>query len=154
MRLTAFTDYGLRALMRLAGEPERLFTTEEIAREFDISRHHLTKVVRELAEGGFVTTQRGAAGGFRLARAARDVSIGEVVRCLEARQALVECFRSDGGACALTPRCRLKGYLASATAAFLRELDKTSLADCVYSPRAAAHAGATARGAPRRPNVK
>ena len=45
MRLTAFTDYGLRALMRLAGEPERLFTTEEIAREFDISRHHLTKVV-------------------------------------------------------------------------------------------------------------
>ena len=33
MRLTAFTDYGLRALMRLAGEPERLFTTEEIANE-------------------------------------------------------------------------------------------------------------------------
>ena len=68
MRLTAFTDYGLRALMRLAGEPERLFTTEEIANELAISRNHLTKVVRELADAGFVATLRGSGGGFRLAR--------------------------------------------------------------------------------------
>lgn len=63
MRLTAFTDLGLRAMMRLAGEPERRFTTEEIASEFDISRHHLTKIVRDLARAGHVETQRGAAGG-------------------------------------------------------------------------------------------
>ena len=35
MRLTAFTDYGLRALMRLAAEPSRVSTTEEIAQEID-----------------------------------------------------------------------------------------------------------------------
>lgn len=112
MRLTAFTDFGLRALMRLAGEPERLFTTEEIAAEYAISRHHLVKVVRDLAAAGFIETRRGTGGGFRLARPANEISLGEVVRALESRAALVECFRPDGGQCALSPDCRLKGHLA------------------------------------------
>jgi Rrf2 family nitric oxide-sensitive transcriptional repressor len=130
MRLTAFTDYGLRALMRLAGEPDRLFNTQELARELAISRHHLIKVVHELADGGFIATMRGPGGGFRLARPAESISLGEVVRRLEARRAIVECFREDGGNCVLTPRCRLKKHLAAAGNAFLAELDKSSLAAC------------------------
>lgn len=132
MRLTMFTDFGLRALMRLAGEPQRSFTTDEIAKEFAISRHHLTKVVRDLANAGYVTTQRGAGGGFRLARPAGRITLGEIVRALESREALAECFRTDGGDCVLTPRCRLKARLAAAREAFLRELDGTTLADCAY----------------------
>jgi Rrf2 family nitric oxide-sensitive transcriptional repressor len=132
MRLTAFTDFGLRALMRLAGEPDRSFSTAEIAAEFGISRHHLIKVIGDLARAGFVRTQRGGGGGFRLARSAQTITLGEVVRVLEARHATVECFREDGGTCVLTPRCRLKGHLASARETFLRELDRTRLADCAY----------------------
>lgn len=132
MRLTAFTDFGLRALMRLAGEPDRSFSTNEIASEFAISRNHLTKVIRDLADRGFVTTQRGTGGGFRLSRSAQSISLGEVVRALEQRHALVECFRSDGGSCVLRPRCRLKARLGAAREAFMRELDKTTLAECAY----------------------
>jgi len=132
MRVTSFTDFGLRALMRLAGEPQRTFTTEEIAHEFAISRHHLTKVVHSLARAGYVVTRRGAGGGFRLARPAGKITLGQVVRTLEAGDALVECFRKDGGACALTARCRLKFRLAAAREAFLRELDATTLAACAY----------------------
>ena len=136
MRLTAYTDFGLRALMRLAGEPARSFTTDEIAGEFEISRNHLIKVVRGLAEAGYVKTQRGAAGGFRLAKPAHDITLGQVVRDLEQDQPIVECFRADGGACVLTPRCRLKKRLAAARQAFLDELDTTSLAECAYpAPR-------------------
>jgi Rrf2 family nitric oxide-sensitive transcriptional repressor len=135
MRLTSYTDFGLRALMRLAGEPGRSFTTEEIAGEFEISRHHLIKVVRGLAEAGYVTTQRGAAGGFRLARPAEAITLGQVVRDLEEDQPMVECFRADGGACVLTPRCRLKRRLAAARQAFLDELDATTLAECAYPSR-------------------
>jgi Rrf2 family nitric oxide-sensitive transcriptional repressor len=132
MRLTAFTDYGIRALMRLAGAPARSFSTEEIAREFGISRHHLTKVVRDLAAAGFVATRRGAGGGFSLARPAESITLGEVVRALEGRQAMVECFRPDGGGCVLTPRCRLRAGLAQADAAFLATLDAITLAQCAY----------------------
>lgn len=133
MRLTAFTDFGLRALMRLAGEPQRVFSTNEIAVEFGISRNHLSKVVRDLADGGFVTTQRGVGGGLRLARPAQAITLGQVVRALEARHAMVECFRDDGGACVLKPRCRLRSRLTAAQEAFLRELDATTLAECTYS---------------------
>jgi Rrf2 family nitric oxide-sensitive transcriptional repressor len=138
MRLTDFTDFGLRALMRLASDPDRVFTTDQIATEFAISRNHLTKIVRELSRAGFVATQRGARGGFRLARPAEAIRIGDVVRALEERHALVECFRPDGGHCILTPRCGLKGRLAAARAAFLAELDRSTLADCAYPVRASA----------------
>lgn len=135
MRLTMFTDFGLRTLMRLAGDPDRSFTTDDIAREFGISRHHLMKVVRDLANAGFVVTQRGMGGGFHLRRPAAEITLGEVVRALE-HEAFVECFRDDGGGCALTPNCRLKGKLAAAREAFLQVLDGSTLADCAY-PRAA-----------------
>jgi Rrf2 family nitric oxide-sensitive transcriptional repressor len=135
MRLTSFTDFALRALMRLAGEPARIFATSEIAAEFGISRNHLAKVVRDLAGGGFITTQRGVHGGFCLARPPQSITLGEVVRALEGASALVECFREDGGDCALTPRCRLKGRLAAAREAFMRELDATTLAECAYPAR-------------------
>ncbi len=145
MRLTAFTDYGLRALMRLAAEPHRSFSTNEIATEFRISRNHLTKVVRDLAEGGFVITQRGAGGGFRLARPPQAITLGEIVRSLEQRYALVECFRGDGGTCVLRPQCRLKWRLAAAREAFMKELDTTTLDECAYpSPPVGAAASGTA----------
>jgi Rrf2 family protein len=83
MRLTSFTDFALRALMRLAGEPNRSFTTDEIATEFAISRHHLTKVVRNLAQSGFIVTRRGTGGGFRLARPPQAITLGEVIRTFE-----------------------------------------------------------------------
>ncbi|HZR76374.1 Rrf2 family transcriptional regulator [Bradyrhizobium sp.] len=135
MRLTSFTDFALRALMRLAGEPERIFATGEIAAEFGISRYHLAKVVCDLAGSGFITTQRGVRGGFCLARPPQSITLGEVVRALEGTSALVECFREDGGDCVLTPRCRLKARLAAAREAFMRELDATTLAECAYPTR-------------------
>ena len=132
MRLTAFTDYGLRALMRLSGAQDRLFTTDELAADLQISRNHLTKVVRDLSRAGYVRTQRGARGGLRLLRPPQSISLGEVVRFLERRHAIVECFRTDGGHCTLTAQCRLKSRLAAAREAFLKELDATTLAECAY----------------------
>lgn len=133
MRLAAFTDYGLQVLMRLAGSSGELLTTQRIAEEAQIPYNHLTKVVQDLARGGFVTTQRGAGGGIRLARPAEEIRLGEVVRFLEQRYALAECFRADGGNCPLTPSCRLRSRLASAQEAFLADLDRSTVADCAHA---------------------
>lgn len=132
MRLTSFTDYGLRVLMRLAGAPEQLTTTDQIATEFRISRNHLTKVVQDLVRCGYITTQRGKGGGIRLAMAAEDIRLGEVVRNLGQESALVECFRADGGTCVLTPLCGLRHRLATARESFLATLNTSTLADCTY----------------------
>ena len=129
MRLTSFTDYGLRMLMRMASAPERAFSTAELADEFGLSRHHLTKIMQRLAQGGIVTTRRGAGGGAVLVRAPQEITVGAVVRLLEEGQALVECFAASGGDCTITGCCRLKTRLRSAEAAFLAELDRSTLAD-------------------------
>ncbi|PKP73693.1 MAG: Rrf2 family transcriptional regulator [Alphaproteobacteria bacterium HGW-Alphaproteobacteria-6] len=129
MRLTSFTDYGLRMLMRMASAPDRAFSTAELAEEFGLSRNHLSKIMQKLAQGGHVTTRRGGGGGATLARSARDIRLGGVVRLLEEGQALVECFGPGGGDCSISGCCGLKARLRSAEAAFLADLDRSTLAD-------------------------
>lgn len=135
MRLRQFTDFGLRACMRMASEPDRAFTTTELADEFAVSRNHLTKTVAALAHAGIVVTRRGTGGGAMLARPAHDISVGQVVAVLEHDTSVVECFQPDGGACTLTPQCRLKGMLFQAQLRFIAALDDYTLADCALPPR-------------------
>ncbi len=130
MRLATFTDYGLRVLMRLADQPEQVLTTSTLARELNVPYNHLTKVVQDLGKGGFLQTQRGAGGGIRLAKPPQEITIGAAVRHLEQRYAIVECFRADGGACNLAPKCHIKSRLLNAQRAFISELDRTTLAEC------------------------
>jgi len=138
MRLLVSTDLALRVLMRLAAAPQQHVSTDLLARELVVSRHHLHKIVQHLTEAGLVRTIRGARGGVMLARPAAEISVGDVVRRHEDDQALVECFRPDGGACTLLPRCRLRGMLAAAKDAFYAHLDRHTLADCLGGPDLAA----------------
>ncbi len=130
MRLTNFTDFGLRALILLADRNPEILSAATIADHFKVSRHHMAKVLQELAAAGYVEGIRGAQGGVRLARDPRDIRIGDVIRTLD-DQPLVECFSAEGSDCALLPRCRLKGMLARAQQGFLRELDRFTLSDCL-----------------------
>ena len=134
MRLTSFTDFGLRALMRMASAPDRGFSTAELASEFALSRHHLTKIMAALEQAGIVATRRGGGGGAVLAKPADQIRLGDIVRLLETGQPLVECFQASGGACTIMGCCRLKTRLRSAEAAFLADLDRSTLAD-VALPR-------------------
>lgn len=138
MRLTSFTDFGLRMLMRMASAPERAFSTAELAREFGLSRNHLTKIMGRLAAGGIVETRRGGGGGAVLGRDPAEIRLGEVVRLLEEGQPLVECFGAGGGDCTIDGRCRLKARLRHAEARFLEDLDRSTLADIALPARAAA----------------
>jgi Rrf2 family nitric oxide-sensitive transcriptional repressor len=146
MRLTSFTDYGLRMLMRLASEPDRAFSTAELAEEFGLSRNHLTKIMQRLARGRIVTTRRGGGGGGKLALPAHDISLGTVVRLLEEGQPLVECFDASGGTCSIFGPCGLRSRLRSAERAFLADLDRSTLADIALPARRAV--GGTARLSP------
>lgn len=138
MQLTSFTDYGLRMMMRMASAPEVAFSTTEIAAEFGLSRNHLAKIVQRLSQGGLIQTRRGGGGGAVLAKSPNEITIGAIVRLLEERQAIVECFTPGGGDCTITGCCRLKARLRAAEAAFLRDLDRSTLADIALPAAAAA----------------
>ena len=133
MRLLASTDIALRVLILLTREPPgRPVSVDALARTLgELSRHHLHKIVQELAALGVVRTVRGAAGGVLLDQPPETVRLGALIARLEADQALVECFRTDGGDCTLTPDCRLKLMLRDARDGFYRSLDAHTLADCV-----------------------
>jgi len=134
MRLLISTDLALRVLMRLSAAPDAHVSTDALARELVVSRNHLHKIVQYLTEAGLVRTIRGAHGGVMLARPASEIRVGDVVRGHEQDQVLVECFRLDGGACTLLPRCRLKGMLAGAKDVFYDHLNQYTLADCFGGP--------------------
>ena len=126
MRLTLFTDSALRVLMHLAADPDRQSSVGEIARDFAISRNHLTKVVNGLARAGYVASARGRGGGIRLARPAEQVVVGEVIRLTEDGFELFDC-----GACVIAPACGLTPVVNEALAAFLAVLDRYTLADLI-----------------------
>jgi Rrf2 family nitric oxide-sensitive transcriptional repressor len=134
LKLTQFTDYGLRALMVLASEPDRSFNSKEIASILDVSREHLIKILQRLALGGYVRNLRGSGGGVRLEKQAQEILLGNVVRWLEDAQGLVECMRPDGGHCNLTPLCLLRPLLSDAAEAFYARLNTATLADCLHPP--------------------
>jgi Rrf2 family nitric oxide-sensitive transcriptional repressor len=129
MRLTAFTDYSLRVLIYLAAEPSRRATIAEIAKSFDVSENHLTKVVHLLGRHGWIETVRGKGGGLQLARNPQDICIGKVVRETEGVAMPAECFGVDGGSCVITRSCGLKRALGEAVRAFYSVLDSYTLAD-------------------------
>ena len=131
MKLTTFTDYSLRTLVYLAAQPQRRATIAEIAAAFDISEHHLTKVVHFLGKSGWLATVRGKGGGLSLAVPPEAIGIGDVVRRAEGADEPAECFSADGGHCAIAPVCGLRGVLAEAVEAFHAVLDRYTLADVV-----------------------
>ncbi|WP_298232951.1 Rrf2 family transcriptional regulator [uncultured Azohydromonas sp.] len=135
MKLTSFTDYSLRVLIYLAVNGERKSTIAEIATVFDISEHHLVKVVHFLSKQGWIATIRGKGGGMTLSRAPKDIRIGQVVRDTEGTAVPAECFEPGGGHCIIRGCCGLQGVFAEAMEAFYAVLDRYTLADVVRTPQ-------------------
>jgi Rrf2 family nitric oxide-sensitive transcriptional repressor len=131
LRITKHTDYALRALIYLAARPAERATVQAMAEGHGISQAHLQKIVRALAQAGWIELTRGVNGGAQLAVDPGEISIGAVMRELDDQAGLVECFRPETDTCAISPACRLKGALQGAQEAYYAHLDGMTLADVV-----------------------
>lgn len=130
MKLSLYSDYALRILIHLATHPGRLMQIGNIAEIHAISRHHLTKIVRDLGQAGFIVTIRGRRGGIRLARPADQIAVGAVLRHTEGI-----CLQPDCAGCIIAPACRLPVLLAKAMRAFMAVLDCYSIHDLASDPQ-------------------
>ena len=133
MRLTTYTDYTLRVLIRLAVRPRDLTRLAELADSFGISESHLTKIVHKLGVADYIETVRGRNCGIRLLKRPGEINVGEIVRRTEPDFDLMPCF-TESRACAIEPACVLKDALADARDAFVTSLQRYTLADLV-TPR-------------------
>ena len=138
MRLTSHSDYAMRMLLYLACAPARRFTSREIAEAYGLSHHHLAKVAQHLGELGLIRRMRGRGGGIELAQDPRNINVGQILRQLEPQENFIECFSEERNECIITPACKLRTALKTATDAFYESLDELSLADLVRGRRATA----------------
>jgi Rrf2 family protein len=84
MRVSAKSDYALRALIEIAmrspGEP---VSAEEVSRAQEIPHGFLQAILADLRRSGLVASQRGQSGGWRLARDPRDITVADVIRAVD-----------------------------------------------------------------------
>src|SRR5919106_4961062 len=84
MRVTAKSDYALRALIEIARRGgDGPVSAEEIGRLQDIPHGFLQAILADLRRAGVVVSQRGQSGGWRLGRVAEQVTIADVVRAVD-----------------------------------------------------------------------
>lgn len=136
MRLTTFTDYTFRVLIYMGLHPDELITVAELAKRYDISRNHLTKVIHYLGQGGYIETLRGKGGGVRLAVRPSEINLGKLARDTEKSSMLVECFTPSDSQCKITPACSLANILLEAQEGFYKVLDKYYVEDIIKNPTA------------------
>lgn len=131
MKLTQYSDLGLRLLMYLALRQNELVTIQEVSERFAISRNHLVKISHQLTKAGLIESIQGRNGGIRLARPPQDISVEQVLRTTEDNFDLVECFVPALNQCVISGACKLTVVLDEARAAFFNVLRQVSLADLV-----------------------
>ena len=129
MKINAFADVSLRALMVLAAAPSgALLTTQNIADSVGTPYNHVSKAMAKLRSLGLIEVVRGRTGGSRLSHAGRSATVGQVLRQLDTRTDAAECV-APGGNCPLINECKLRSALSRAREAFYRELDSVVIAD-------------------------
>jgi FeS assembly SUF system regulator len=89
--LSKLADYGVIIASHLAANPERQMTAATLAEETRLPRATVAKLLKTLAHGGIVAGARGAAGGYRLSRAAEAISVAEVVAAIDGAIGLTQC---------------------------------------------------------------
>jgi len=133
MRLTTQTDFALRTLMYLATFGGRA-TAADVAGLFDISTHHVAKVVNQLARLGYVRSIRGIGGGIELARSPESIRLGEVIEAFEGNMNLLDCVSTED-VCVIENFCKLKGVLAEAERVQREYLNGKTLDDVLPTKR-------------------
>jgi Rrf2 family transcriptional regulator, nitric oxide-sensitive transcriptional repressor len=91
MTISQTAEYALRAVVWLARDPETPLGTPRIARATHVSAGYLSRVLQALARAGLVESKPGRAGGFRLKRSPREISVLDVVNAVDPVERIVRC---------------------------------------------------------------
>ena len=137
MKLSKKGEYALRSLINLgiAAEMKRkLVQVSELAENEQLPVKFLEQILQALKEAGIVASQRGKFGGYRLARPAAKIFIGEVVRLIDGPLAPIGCVSQtayEPCTCPDEAHCGLRMLMVDVRNAIADILDRYTLADVV-----------------------
>jgi len=144
MQVTRAGEYGIIGLLYLARQPAgRTVMVDEISASENIPRSFLAKIFQSLVKGGLVRSVRGARGGFRLAKAPSEITVLQILQCVETGFALQKCV-TNHPKCVVADRrvagCALCGIFGEAQHRVNEVFSKTTLEQLLNAqPAHAAH---------------
>jgi Rrf2 family protein len=125
LRLSKKADYALLALSYMAVPGQRpTISAREVSERHDIPLELLAKVLQRLARRGVLTSAQGMNGGYRLARAAGEISVAQVVEAIDGPLTLTACAEAEGD-CSQFEKCSIRDPLHR-----IRERIASALAEC------------------------
>lgn len=140
MKLTTRGRYGVRLMLELALQYGKgPIYMKDIAKEQGISEKYLWKLLKPLNEKGLVHSTRGVKGGFTLAKAPQEISLKDIVHCLEGSLCLVDCVDTPS-LCDRSPACIFRDFWREVSMGMNRTLEKTTLATMLKKQKGKAHA--------------
>ncbi len=137
MKLSKRGEYALRSLINLgiAAKVKRsLVRVSELAKAEDLPVKFLEQVMQQLREAGYVESERGKHGGYRLARPASEIHIGKIVRLIDGPLAPIGCVSQTAYEpcnCPDQEHCGLRMLMLDVRNAIAAILDRYTLADVV-----------------------
>ena len=150
MRITHLADYAVVMMTAAARRPAlaRLSATE-LADETGVPLPTAQKLMQRLAAHGLLTGQRGAGGGYALARPVTEISLADIVEAVEGPIAMTQCSGSDEPSeCALDAHCRIKPHMGIVGDAVREALGAVSLSQLCSPAQAGAVEAARLARAP------
>jgi Rrf2 family protein len=103
MKISKKSQYGLRAIINLAQKDGTFCSLKEISQEEKIPFNYLEKICSQMEKGGLLKSKKGAYGGYSLSKKPKDITIGELFKCLDEKMLLVDCI---GGVCSQRKHCK------------------------------------------------
>jgi FeS assembly SUF system regulator len=146
LRVTRLTDYATVVLTALAAAPDVVHSAAELAERAGLEGTTVAKLLKPLAQAGLVAGFRGAHGGYRLARAAADISLIEIVEAMEGPLGMTECS-IHAGTCGIESSCGVRANWRRINDVVVDALRGVTLADML----APASTGSTTSPPSRRP---
>lgn len=108
IRIGKLTDYGFVLLSHMVRRSDQGLTSTSAARLTGLPQPSVRKILKSLARAGILLSERGAQGGYRLARPADSVSVAEVIDAIEGPISLTACSGDDADTCEYFGSCALE----------------------------------------------
>jgi FeS assembly SUF system regulator len=128
LRMGKLTDYGIVLMSYLSGNTNVHHNAQTLAAAVRVPLPTVRKVLKALSQSGLLNSERGAHGGYSLAKAAKAISIAEVISAIEGPIALTECV-SEESHCDQEVHCLIQTNWERINSAVYHALDEVKLSD-------------------------